>query len=216
MLQPLLRNPGSSRQITTPSGEVATTPTKSFWVGKPVITNKKVDGGTYYTGMAICPGDHYLTVTPVREGAGTAVWSVPPGITYFVGTNELDFTFPSYLSSVAITVTSTNSCGTCGNSAFYLTKKTYGCSKSLSFTLYPNPASDYLTITVIDEELSEDTNNPVTYTVNIYSSQSILLLTMKRTGKTFNIQLSNLKDGTYIVEVTDGKNTYTNQLIVKH
>lgn len=218
--------------ITTPSGEVATTSTKSFWVGKPVITNKKVDGSTYYTAMAICPGNHYLTVTPIGEGAGTAVWSVPPGIVYMVGTNELDFTFPSNLSSVAITVTSTNSCGTCGNSSFYLTKKTYGCSKSLSLTLYPNPASDYVTITVIDEDLpltesddlnlvntgdnKQDLNNPVTYTVNIYSSQSILLLTMKRTGKTFSIPLSNLKDGNYIVEVTDSKNTYTNQLIVKH
>jgi len=217
-------------QITTPSDEVATNK-KYFWVGVPIITNKKVDGGYYYPGMQICPGDHALNVTPVGGDAGTATWTVPPGIVYFVGINELDFTFPSSASGVAITTRSTNTCGTGSNSSFYLTKKYYGCSRSYAMTVYPNPASDNVTITMIENPLlveysDSSINNlaitdakadePTTYTIRIYNSQSILLSTWTRSGKSFNIPLINMRDGTYIIEVSDGKNSYRQQLFVKH
>ena len=204
---------------------------KDIWVGTPIITNQKVDGGSYYPGMQICPGDHWLSVTPVGYGAGVATWTVPPGITYFVGTNTLDFTFPSNASSVAITARSSNTCGTGPNSSFYLTKKYYGCGRSGGMTLYPNPASDNVTITIIENlplvvYSDSSINNmaitdakadePTTYTIRIYNSQSILLSTWTRSGKSFNIPLINMRDGTYIIEVSDSKNIYRQQLFVKH
>jgi len=205
--------------------------TYSVWAGTPQITNKKVDRGYYYPGMQICPGDHALNVTPVGGNAGTATWTVPYGITYFVGINELDFTFPSGASSVAISARSTNSCGTGPNGSFYLTKKTWGCSGYYAMALNPNPASDHVTITIIEnlplvEYSDSGINNvavtdakaaePTTYTIRIYNSQSVLLSTVTRTGKSFNIPLINMRDGTYIIEVNDGKNSYRRQLIVKH
>jgi len=208
-----------------------TLPQYSTWAGTPQITNRKVDGGYYYPGIQICPGDHYLNVTPVGGDAGTATWTVPSGIIYFVGINELDFTFPSSASSVAITTRSTNSCGTGPNSSFYLTKKTWGCYGSYAMTIYPNPASDNVTITMIENpplvEYSDSgitnvattnakTDKPTTYTIRIYNSQSILLSTVTRSGNIFNIPLINMRDGTYIIEVSDGKNSYRQQLIVKH
>ena len=204
---------------------------KDMWVGPPVITNQKVDGGSYYPGMQICPGDHWLSVTPVGYGAGTATWTVPPGIVYFVGINTLDFTFPFDASSVAITTRSANTCGTGPNASFYLTKKYYGCDRSYGMTLYPNPASDNVTITMIENlplvEYSDSSINnlaitdvkadkPITYTIHIYNSQSILLSTWTRSGNSFNIPLINIRDGTYIIEVSDGKNIYRQQLFVKH
>lgn len=215
---------------STSCGSV-TLPPYSVWAGTPQITNKKVDGGYYYPGMQICPGDHALNVTPVGGDAGTATWTVPPGIIYFVGINELDFTFPFDASSVAITTRSTNTCGTGPNSSFYLTKKYYGCGRSYGMTLYPNPASDYVTITMIEilplvEYSDSSINNmaitdakadePTTYTIRIYNSQSILLSTWTRSGKSFNVPLINIRDGTYIIEVSDGKNIYRQQLFVKH
>jgi len=181
--------------------------------------------------MQICPGNHYLNVTPVGGDAGSATWTVPWGITYFVGINELDFTFPSSASSVSITARSTNSCGTGPNGSFYLVKKTWGCSGYFAMTLNPNPASDYVTVTMAETEpaveYSDSSINyiavtdakatkPTTYTIHIFNSQSILLSTMTRTGKSFNIPLINMRDGTYIIEVSDGKNSYRQQLIVKH
>ena len=200
------------------------------WAGKPQITNKKVDGYNYYTGFQICPGDHYLNVTPVGGNAGTATWTVPYGITYFVGTNTMDFTFPSNANSVAITARSTNTCGTGPNSSFYLTKKTWGCYDSYAMTLSPNPASDYVTIIMLENQplidYAESGNTsvdvdvkayePTTYTINIYNNQSTKLSSVIRSGKSFNVPLINLLDGTYTIEVSDGRNSYRQQLIVKH
>ncbi|MBA7546868.1 hypothetical protein ES705_39269 [subsurface metagenome] len=161
-------------QISTPSG-FSWSSSKNFWAGKPLITNQKVDGGSYYPGMQICPGDHWLSVTPVGDGAGTATWTVPPGIVYFVGTNTLDFTFPFDASGVAITTRSANTCGTGPNASFYLTKKYFGCGRSYGMTLYPNPASDNVTITMIENlplvEYSDSSINNMAITdVKVVSS----------------------------------------------
>lgn len=206
-----------------------TVPQFVVWAGTPQITNQKVDGGA--SGTQICPGNHYLTVTPVGGDAGSAEWTVPLGISYFVGTNQLDFTFPSSFSGVAISARSTNSCGIGTNGTFYLVKKTYGCPNSLTMTVYPNPASDNVNITMVeytsmiasdDSELSNVTLNsatvvePTTYSIKIYNNQSSLLSTQTRSGKSFNVPLTNIIDGTYILEVSDGKNSYRKPLIVKH
>lgn len=204
-----------------------TLPQYKCWMGTPQISNQKVDGNNYYTGYQICPGNHYLIVTPL--GGGTATWTVPPGISYMVGTNQLDFTFPSNLSSISISCRSSNSCGTGSNYYFYLSKKGYGCSGFLGMTLYPNPASDNLTVTMIEEPSLINTNDstfvvssndiaeePITYTVRIFNSQSALLSTLSRSGKSFNVPLTNMRDGTYIIEVSDGKNSYRQQFILKH
>lgn len=216
--------------ITTPSG-FSWSSNKTFWAGKPLITNQKVDGGTYYSGMQICPGNHWLSVTPVGGNPSAATWTVPPGIPYYVGTNTLDFTFPSSFSSVSISVRSVNSCGTGPNSYFYLTKKNYGCSLSTGMNIFPNPASNEITITmdehsqmvvandssiVLIDHVNDENKELTEYTIRIYDHQGTLYITETRTGKSFTISLSNLKDGNYVVEVSDDKNIYREQLIVKH
>jgi len=202
-------------------------PQYNVWAGTPIITNQKVDGSSYYPGKQICPGNHWLTVTPIGEGAGNASWTVPPGIQYIVGTNMLDFTFPWSWSSISISARSSNSCGTSTNANFYLTKKTYGCGGY--FSMYPNPASDELTITINDPEtiIAEDTDisggvvtkaiptNPTNYTIHIYNNLGTLVSTTIRTGTSFTIPLGNLRDGSYIIEVSDGKNSCHEQLIIK-
>jgi hypothetical protein len=204
--------------MTTPSGEVATSSNKEFWVGTPLITDSEVDGNSYYSGYQVCPGDHYLGVTPEGDGAGTATWTVPAGIVYFVGTNTLDFTFPSSSYGLNFLVRSANSCGTGSSYGFFIAKKTYGCSRSLSMTVYPNPASDNVTITIDnDPELSSDTAvENDNYSVSLYDNQSTLIKTVARSGRSFEIPLNNIRNGTYIIEVTDGKNSCRQQLIVKN
>ncbi len=211
-------------------GTSLTLPQFDTWCGKPQVTNKKVDGSNYYTGWQICPGDHYLSGTPTGGDAGTIAWTVPYGIVYFAGTNTLDFTFPSLASSIAITARSSNTCGAGPNSSFYLTKKNWGCSKSYSMVVYPNPASDEVTITMndnlplIDYTVSGNTaaitdskaNEPTTYTVSIYDDQSTLQSKVSRSGNSFSIPTVRLPNGTYILEVSDGKNSYQQQLIINH
>jgi serine protease len=47
--------------------------TLSVWVGTPHITNQRVDGGSYFAGMQICSGNHWLSVTPIGGNASVAV-----------------------------------------------------------------------------------------------------------------------------------------------
>lgn len=207
--------------------------TLPIWVGTPLILNKKVDGINYTTGLQMCPGNHVLTVTPTGGNANNAIWTIPSGITYFIGNNECNFVFPSSASNVTITCYSTNNCGTGVNTTFYLTKKPYGCSGSNVMTIYPNPASENITIKINDESLTPPadsvlnissrtlsnyyvkTADEATYTVNIYNSQSSLLSSVTRAGKSFSVPLINMQDGTYIIEVTDGKNAFRQQFIVR-
>jgi hypothetical protein len=95
------------------------------------------------------------------------------------------------------------------------------------FTIYPNPASDNITITMIDNSLSNtdttfvnqnipNANIPTNFTIKIYNSQSALISSVKRNGMNFSVPLTNMRDGTYIVEVSDGKTSTTQTLIVKH
>ncbi len=193
-----------------------------------ILTNQKVDGYSYCYGMQICPGWHCLSVTPVG-GDAPIEWEVPPGIYHGVGPDDttLDFLFPNFTSSVTITAISINSCGTDSRS-FYLTED-YWCGYGM--TLYPNPASDNVTVTMIENQPLVEYNDssiasvaitdakagePTTYTIRIYNSQSILLSTLTRSGKSFNIPLINMREGIYIIEVSDGENSYRQQLIVKH
>ncbi len=202
---------------------------KEFPVNKKQrLINQKVDGTSYYYGMGICPGEHSLSVTPVG-GDAPITWIVPSGIQSGVGSDDttLDFfLYPFSPSSFTITAKSVNSCGTDSRS-FYLTKDWCG----YGMTLYPNPASDNVTVTMIENiplvKYSDTTitgvamtdakaDGPTTYTIRIYNSQGTLLSAWTRIGKDFNIPLINMRDGTYIIEVNDGKNSYRKQLIVKH
>jgi exosome complex RNA-binding protein Csl4 len=106
--------------------------------------------------------------------------------------------------------------------------KPYGCGGY--YSMYPNPASDEITVTINEAEslvtnesdISDITfakvisTDKTTYTIRIYNNLGTLLLTATRSGTSFKIPLTNMRDGTYIVEVSNGKNSYREQLIIKH
>ena len=82
----------------------------------------------------------------------------------------------------------------------------------------PNPIS---TMSTDSELTSESTNNvidnkQINFTIKIYNSQSMLLSTFTRSGSIFSIPLTNLRDGVYVIEVSDGINNSRQQFIVKN
>ncbi|TAL75075.1 MAG: T9SS type A sorting domain-containing protein [Bacteroidetes bacterium] len=66
------------------------------------------------------------------------------------------------------------------------------------------------------DKINAQANESAKYTIRIFSSQGTLLSTVTRAGKSFTIPLNNLRDGIYVIELNDGKNSYRQQLIVKH
>lgn len=208
-------------QITTPSGEVATTDYKYVWVGVPILN---VTGpGSGYT---------YHTYTFYANPNSN---SIPSSYTWIL--NPLNgnhvYNYGSYADiafynpgNYQVISRAQNTCGT-GEYSW----KGIGISSGKSYSLSPNPASDNVTITMIENPplvengdssftdvaiTNAQTNEPTTYTIRIYNSQSTLLSTVTRSGKSFNIPLINMRDGIYIIEVSDGKNSYRQILIIKH
>ena len=208
-------------QITTPSGEVATTPYKYFWIG--IFANNVVTGQA-----AVCPNSIYTYTAQVPGGhypSYSYSWTYPSNWMYpyqYQNTIRLQTPMNPYYGTVRVSIT--NACGTSAYSGITVYPGS-GCGGY--FTIYPNPASDNVTI-LINEDTSvavtsdseitdtDKTNEPAKYTIRIFSSQSTLLSTITRSGKSFNMPLIDLRDGIYVIEVNDGKNSYRQQLIVKH
>ena len=197
----------------------------NIWAGKFEYT---VVTGT----AAVCPDTWYRYEAQVPGGHDPSYsysWTYPSGwYLYNYGQNTIDLIPPSYPTGGSIQVSITNSCGTSGYSGMYVwpDMSCYGGY----YYLYPNPATDEVTIAIYETESPAIEENDisgvivskaipsdqVTYTIRIYNSMGTLVSTATRTGTSFNIPLSNLRDGTYIVELNDGNNSYREQLIIKH
>lgn len=82
--------------------------------------------------------------------------------------------------------------------------------------LSPNPASDYVEVSISTEstETSQSLND--TYTVRVLNIYGFQVYHSKKKGGKFNIPVSNLKEGIYVVEASNGKKVARKQLIVKN
>ena len=196
-------------------------PIINVWVG--IFSGFGVSGQA-----AVCPNSLYTYTAQVPGGHSSSYsysWTYPSGW-YNNGQiqNTINLQTPQYnMTYGTVRVAITNQCGTSGYSGLTV----YPGSCPHYFTIYPNPASDNITITMIDNSVSNtDTtyvnqnitneNTQTNFTVRVYNSQSALISSVKRTGTSFSVPLTNMRDGTYIVEVSDGKTSTTQTLIVKH
>lgn len=197
-------------------------PQVNVWVGK-------FEGTTVTGQTGVCPNSIYTYTAQVPGGHSSGYsysWTYPSN---WMKNNQYQnsVTLQTPLNNPAygtVRVSITNPCGTSGYSGITVYPGG-GCPHY--FTIYPNPASDNITITMIDNSLSNtdttfvnqnipNASIPTNFTVKIYNSQSALISSVKRNGLNFSVPLTNMRDGTYIVEVSDGKTSTTQTLIVKH
>src|SRR5690606_6575710 len=131
---------------------------------------------------------------------------------YSTNNNECDFYLPSSgFSSVAISVNGTNACGTSYNASYYLSKKPYGCG-SLMVAIYPNPASDELTVqtSVLNEKESLQYETSVDEIV-LLDKANKKLITLFPTKSTVKLDTRNIPKGEYFLHVGFGKD-----IIMRH
>ncbi len=198
-------------QITTPSGEVATTANKNVWIGTPILN--------YVTGPE--SGYMYNTYTfyadPRRDPLSQAeyTWILNPlnGNSVRPYYDYADIAFYTY-GSYQVVARAEN---TCGMSDWAVTE--ISIRDNYGYSLSPNPASENLTIIVTKLATTEaEETNPelTTYTVSIFNFYGILQSSVKKTGTNFTIPVGNLKDGNYFVQISNGKKTKSLPLIIKH
>jgi hypothetical protein len=106
--------------------------------------------------------------------------------------------------------TPTNTCGTGSMATTYI-----DIYDSDFYIISPNPASDIVTISV--KESSINSANAV-YTVRVIDMYGSLYFTSTKSGDSFTFPVNNLKNGSYIVQITDDNKNKTSNLIliVKH
>jgi hypothetical protein len=189
-------------QITTPSGEVATASNKNFRVGAPAnlgwISN---EGGEpayvgYPSSFAVYPyyGDEYN-------------WSVYPDASIY--NDDLGFAMISWYSSGSYEVSAYayNACGSSNPVYYYI-------DVYEDYLLSPNPASNEVVLTWAGFDKIEDLNQ--IFEVTITNMSGILQGKYRLSGEKLTIPVYNLKNGTYILTINDGKKKVAKQLIVKH
>lgn len=193
-------------QITTPSGEIAYTPYHYVWVGKPLPSIVGPDEIDCYS------PEWYFVDNDSRQWSDFQ-WSTDYNM-------EIISTTTGYKAEAQgldegygqIFVEVTNDCGSNENRLVVYVN----CSK---FLLSPNPASDNVKVTVTKPEsafLSTDNKITGNYNLDIYDLNGVLYKSEIKSGKEFTFNVSNLKDGSYLVIISDGTKTTSLPLIVKH
>jgi len=78
-----------------------------------------------------------------------------------------------------------------------------------SLNVYPNPTADLLTI-----EFNHSISSP--FQINIYSLLNQKIISKQIQSQLTGIEMNNLRDGLYFIEVTDGRNKVWTKQIIKN
>jgi hypothetical protein len=202
-----------------------TLPQYSVWTGTPVISN--ISGPS--SSVVGANTTYYATISDVHENVTSFNWTLMPAVynNYFnPGYDHCYITWHTAGNYVLVA----NATNTCGTSSSYYYPIYVGSRSYLSVS--PNPATDNVQVSIIKpqntlsaSDTTSITPKPVTtsgqdlettYTIKIYNSFGTIFYSAKKSGDTFTIPVNNLQNGTYIIEANDGKQSCTQQLIVKH
>ena len=121
-----------------------------------------------------------------------------------------------------IRVKTTNSCGTSNWKTFFfdLLQQPLGCSGSggpmmFSVSTYPNPTSNEINIELIakNESVSEIPSDK--YIAYLINSDLEVVKTQQLSGKSTQILIRDLPQGTYYLRIVSNKKSHTQQIIIK-
>ena len=179
------------------------------WTGKPVIT--RIDGPTRTpnTGFAT-----FRAIYDARSNPTTFEWNMSPqsgGTMYGKNTEVLDVAFYNTGSyQLAVRAQNVNGMGE---------YRTSGCnvySASRSLTVYPNPATSSLNIKFDDSGKTVNAvNGKPLYDIKLYNIHGSLKLSTKSSGEQVSLDVSNLSEGNYILQISDGVEISVEQIIIK-
>jgi hypothetical protein len=187
---------------------------KNIWIGIPE--------GVISRTTEYCEGKyHYITfeVNPYINVDYEWAYVNYPGAWYTEANNKLYVKLPSTFSSSLfdLSVTMTNLCGT-GYTFYEEAVKKCGTftnqQEMNSINVYPNPANESLEIQ-IEEETSEDTSKEITVQILDLQLNKIYEEKRKSSAK-IQIDTRNIKEGYYILVVSDATKKYSTQVIIKH
>jgi len=154
----------------------------------------------------VCPGGHTLRVTPSGYNPNNAAWVVPAGIQKSVGQNNLGVNLPPTMpSSINISASFSNVCGTGPSKTFTLIKRTVGCPQSFMIAVSPNPAQDELSVELVasssdDAQVSE--SMPLIDKVKLIDNNANVVLQSWQASKKMVLNIKGIRKGQYLLQVS--------------
>lgn len=168
-----------------------------------------------------------VSATTDIRGASNATWNgmVSAGVTWSQGGNNLSINFKALNQIGEFVLTATNTCGTANK---YYTFQAINCSQARTANnaivalneeqvkLSPNPARDQVTITIAKNSLQTAVHEQADNTITLVKVYDVLGRLRKQ--QRFNnrpsatINTSDLNNGIYFVEITNGQHTIRKNL----
>jgi len=194
-----------SANIYTACSDTIILPHYNVWSGVPQVQITGPSSG--------CFGNEYTFYADYSPYSNptSLEWSISPE--YYCNTiygygwwANAHFDCP-YEESYQVRCTPQNACGT-GNMAhtyIYI----YDCS--YGYSISPNPASTEVTVTVTGKD-----QNISMFDISIYDMYGVKHFQAKYSGERFIIPVYNLKNGSYIMKIDNGRSVTNKQLIIKH
>lgn len=190
---------------------------KQVWIGVPV------------TPLIQCP---YTEVEPnstieavgLSPGAENYNWTVAGGtITSGQGTSDIWIQTASGIPvcPVDLTIRLTTS-NACGNSAQAVKSIPFDCSGGgggvTPLSVSPNPADNILTIEINNNKTPDDLINIDSKTSELHVYDKMMNLKMKKrfSGTKTKINVRNLKQGVYILQIISGNKIFKKEIMVSH
>jgi hypothetical protein len=200
---------------STTCGSV-TLPQYPVWVGTPVINS--ISGPNPPIGYKGCTGQPYtFWADPARDAKSQSTYQ------WMVGNGNYGFQY-QYQDWATVIFYDQNdyqvmarAYNTCGYTNW--TTKNMAIMNCSYFLMYPNPASDNVTISLKKTATGKDAENleiPSDYKIQIIDYNGRSYYSATRSGDSFTIPVNNLKDGNYYVNIVYGNKIESLPLIIKH
>ena len=188
---------------------------KDFWIGKPEAYTRFAYPICTSVFLQRQPNPFSLPVSP----GATSYRLVPNSYELYVDTYPQPETeismFATMPGNYRITLTTSNPCGS-SQATIYV--RAVHCNQSF-FSTYPNPADNYLTIEKKHTEKTSEKTSSMNFKKSIgsfklYNFNSELVLSGQLKNLT-NIDVSNLREGKYILKIHTNGNIERHQIIIK-
>lgn len=211
--------------------------TKEVWVGRPRLYRYDENGNEIFSGQVLTVNTGtVVTFEAYSYNDPDAVinWEVLPSTAYYVE-NGPECTVMASASFITATAKTTNECGeywllntlrgTSGDDPFggnplslqSKSPKPENNAGNLieleitNFNVYPNPASNKLEI-----ELPNNSDNENSAFISIYNTASVQIYSNKVDGDKITVDVSNFKNGLYVIQILKGTEKYSRQIVIEH
>lgn len=200
--------------------------TKQIFIGKPSISSQiplaYFDGSSYNNVCNLQTASTNMIVNGTPSVNWSQLASNPSNTSWYQSGNNINFYFYNVGQTASFRINASNSCGL---TSYDFGFKSIDCSGggggcNLIYALSPNPAAQTLTITPsIPAPCGVTTlqTESVNGFISVIDNQGIIKkhINYKHIAKT-EIDVSDLKNGTYYLEIYDGNSTERRTVIVQH